>query len=1053
MQYSPAQLIKRFLMIWPVILFSFQGVAGQNFQFRNYDRAEGICNSFIYSIIQDQNGYLIAGTGNGLCRFNGIEFTQVSLNDSTLQGYVTTLYKTPGGTVWAGFSDGNALFIDRAGSHLVNSRQFTGGNINQITSTPDGDIYLATQANGLIHYRDSLQHLKIDRLIFSIGWMDQEKMLIGTDRGLYVYRKQGDSLMVMERRVGEIPEERVNWIIPRKEARGFWVAAAGGIYSVVPGMEPEVVSVTQGLGLDHLNIQHVYEDRDQNLWVSTFGQGAVKLVFDSRQGIYTGYVAYDPSNGLPTGNVRQVYQDHEGNIWMGTFGRGLSMLLDEAFGFYEFSESELGNNILSVFADEDGYWLGSESGIYATSAPDKDGVFTPTPGAGLPDDEITAIYKDEKGSLWVGTSGNGVYLKRKGERLFRNVHRTQDNNENSVRDISGGGDYVWIATMYGVFRIRISTGEKMHFTNRNGLSHNSINAVYVDEDHHAWIATTSRMIYRISPEGELKEVHDAHFLIRANVFTDLILDANGEVWAATDGNGVFHFTSDTVFMYTRNNGLLSEYCKSILADSNGHIWVGHRSGISRIDVERNVVVTYSANMGITSDCNAGAITLDTPGRVLIGTTQGLISYDYRKESSLVSPPIPNIVSLRVGDDPVPLRETIRLPYGIYRIRIEFIGLSYKDPQGVIYRFMMENYDPEWSEPSSNRFVNYPRITDGRYRFLLHACSSSGICTETPCSFEIIVQKPVWKTWWFYLIIVSVIVVVFVLIIRIREKNQRRLREYLEKELEIRTREVVEQKEELEIKNREITDSINYAQRIQASILPPESKLKEQFPGSFIFYLPRDIVSGDFYWFDRVNNDRFLIVCADSTGHGVPGAFMSMIGSTLIKEFTLRDDLTTPSLLLEKLDNEITQTLNQNVEMQRTTDGMDITICEINLKTRHLRFASAMRPIMLFHRNELMYIRGNRSSIGGELFDTKQFQDQEYALESGDILYMFSDGYPDQFGGPLGKKFKMVRLKNLLDDIHRLPMEEQYEHIKTSFFLWKKEYPQVDDVLFMGISIP
>ena len=220
----------------------------------------------------------------------------------------------------------------------------------------------------------------------------------------------------------------------------------------------------------------------------------------------------------------------------------------------------------------------------------------------------------------------------------------------------------------------------------------------------------------------------------------------------------------------------------------------------------------------------------------------------------------------------------------------------------------------------------------------------------------------------------------------------------------------------------------------------------------MFYKPRDIVSGDFYWFDKTDDDRVIIVCADSTGHGVPGAFMSMIGSTLIKDIVNRDEVDSPSQIMQLLDKEITSTLTQNVDSEGSQDGMDMIVCEINLKTNYLRFSSAMRPVILYMKGEQYYIRGNRSSIGGEDIEEKIFDNQEFQLSKGDTIYMFSDGYPDQFGGPMGKKFKMVRLKNMLDSINKKPMSEQYEYIKNNFELWKSDMWQVDDVLFMGIRV-
>ena len=183
--------------------------------------------------------------------------------------------------------------------------------------------------------------------------------------------------------------------------------------------------------------------------------------------------------------------------------------------------------------------------------------------------------------------------------------------------------------------------------------------------------------------------------------------------------------------------------------------------------------------------------------------------------------------------------------------------------------------------------------------------------------------------------------------------------------------------------------------------------------------------------------------------------MSMIGTTLIKDICLRSGIQKPSQVLTTLDNEVREALNQNMETSGSNDGMDIIVAEVDMKTHKFVVSSAMRPVIIYSGGEQIYVKGNRSSIGGQLDEDrmeKDFIDQEFDLKKGDIVYMFSDGYPDQFGGPLGRKFKMVRLKNLLKDIHDKPMDEQYNYIKSNFFLWKEDLEQVDDVLFMGIKI-
>jgi serine phosphatase RsbU (regulator of sigma subunit) len=528
---------------------------------------------------------------------------------------------------------------------------------------------------------------------------------------------------------------------------------------------------------------------------------------------------------------------------------------------------------------------------------------------------------------------------------------------------------------------------------------------------------------------------------------------NGDIWASTYGAGIFYFGSDTMINFTAQDGLKSDFSYSIIASGEGSIWVGHRLGITRITVPGYSKFIYDVEKGITGDCNLNSVCKDARNNLYFGTTEGLVKYDPKEDKRISIPPQTNILRVMINDKPVRFHEDILLPFTRYKIRIEFMGLNYRDPESVRYQYKLDGYDPDWSDITSLNYVIYPRVQDGKYQFMVKSFYKDAYSETTPEVFNLKIKLPFYKTYWFISLSVIILVLIVILIIKIRERKQKQLQEFLEKSLAERTKEVVEQKEEIEIKNRDITDSINYAQRIQASILPPLKRLQQNFAGAFVFYQPRDIVSGDFYWFDRISDSKFIIVCADSTGHGVPGAFMSMIGTTLIKDICMREDTKSPSDILKSLDQELRNTLNQNMEAEKANDGMDIIVCEINLQTNYVRYASAMRPMIVYKDSEEYYIKGSRSSVGGHYDKSeKVFQDEGIQLSHGDLIYMFSDGYPDQFGGPMGKKFKMVRLKNLLEDINKKSMEEQYNHVKNTFNIWKEEYPQVDDVLFMGIKV-
>jgi serine phosphatase RsbU (regulator of sigma subunit) len=534
-----------------------------------------------------------------------------------------------------------------------------------------------------------------------------------------------------------------------------------------------------------------------------------------------------------------------------------------------------------------------------------------------------------------------------------------------------------------------------------------------------------------------------------NSISSFCQDRDGNIWAGTEGYGLYGLYGDSLYSITRAEQLMSDYCYSVLADSRNRIWAGHERGFSVFEIATGIIKTYETDFAQGGKCNPNGMYESDDGKVLIGTTQGLIIYDSNEDNIVQKAPINNINFITINDVQYPYQDSYTLPYSKkYTIKVNYVGISLGEPEKVFYQTRLDNWDSDWSRWTTEREVTLsPR--DGKYNFSMVSASQNELIGD-PVSFDLTIKKPFWRTIWFYLASFILITGLVILIIREREKAQKKLELYLKKELDARTKEVMKQKDKIEQQNIEITDSINYAKRIQSSILPDFNKIKDAFRDAFIIFYPRDIVSGDFYWFDKFGDDKFVLVCADSTGHGVPGAFMSMIGSTLLQDIVSRQHVTRPSQILKMLDNQIFATLNQNVELGVSNDGMDMIVCEINTKTRHIRFASAMRPVMIVLKGETLYIKGNRYSIGGESYTEKFFDDQEYYMNEGDTIYLFSDGLPDQFGGPDGKKMKMAKLKTLIEDVNPLPMSEQKQKIDDFYREWKGEYDQVDDILLMGV---
>jgi len=270
-------------------------------------------------------------------------------------------------------------------------------------------------------------------------------------------------------------------------------------------------------------------------------------------------------------------------------------------------------------------------------------------------------------------------------------------------------------------------------------------------------------------------------------------------------------------------------------------------------------------------------------------------------------------------------------------------------------------------------------------------------------------------------------------------------------------EIEVQRDQLESKNRQITDSIAYAKRIQNALLPPIIKIRKQFPESFVLFKPKDVVSGDFYWM-KEKDEKILFAVADCTGHGVPGAFMSIISINVLNQCLSSCKTTDPGILLKKVNDEIINRLQQKHEEESSAitmkDGMDIALCCLDKKRMTLQFAGVHNPLYIIRNKELKEIRGENLFIGfrGKGGPEAALKTHEIKIEKEDRIYLFSDGFPDQKGGPNGKKFYYGPFKQMLIDIQGQKMNEQHEHIDKTISNWKGSYQQIDDILVMGIKI-
>jgi serine phosphatase RsbU (regulator of sigma subunit) len=434
---------------------------------------------------------------------------------------------------------------------------------------------------------------------------------------------------------------------------------------------------------------------------------------------------------------------------------------------------------------------------------------------------------------------------------------------------------------------------------------------------------------------------------------------------------------------------------------------------------------------------------------------------------------------------------LELPFDKNHLTFHFVAIDWSAPHKIQYSYRMLGLDNSWSNPSKEAKAEYRNLSYGTYTFQIRAIGESVKWSE-PFEYTFTINPPWWHTWWFRMLCVLLALILILILIKWRTAALIKRQKELEKTVEERTEELVQknivveqQKHLVEEKHKEITDSINYAERIQRSFLasremldanlgvtssiPQQRDVSRSEPGYFVFFNPKDVVSGDFYWAastGSATNRKFAFCCADSTGHGVPGAIMSILNISSLEKAI--ETATEPHLILNKTRELIIERLKKDGSPEGGKDGMDCSLLVLNHDKTELTFASANNPVFIVRSvtssgspeaavsrsetHELLEFRPDKMPVGKHDKDQEPFTLQTVSLQKGDVIYTLTDGFPDQFGGEKGKKYMIKNLKNLFLSIAHLPMGEQYTKLEEEFTIWKGENEQVDDVCIIGVRI-
>ena len=1085
-------------LIFIVFLFVNAVDAQRNqFSIEQFTINDGLSNSHITTLFQDSRGYIWVGTSDGLNRYDGYNFNVFRhhpLQDSTIVGnYIQAIVETPDGNIWIGTrNSGIAIWQKKNGKfknlgkasplfkdlreYGVYGMHVEGDNVwiktrnaiakvnyrsqsfkkfdhySSVLKKGTSDLYPVVSVQHKVWFgsKDGIQVVESDgntiqRIhpdnvqqveISSLAKISDSVLLAGSSTGLWRYDVTNDQIEAIYKRTNRYKSESVSSILATEDGT-VWIATSKGLmYSNAPYDVYEEYEVSNQLLNPFKNISSILVDNSGLLWVGTKQDGLFKI--DRKPPKFSSISsADDVEYPIDCFDFQSVYVDEENNLWLGTAQKGVYRINRDTKQFKHYT-------------------------IY--------------PPYVLKDDPaVNDIFKDSKENVWFGTN-QGVFVKYNGRNRITEFDYTNSSDfryllkTNTIKDIIEDKlGHIWFATQFGLYRY---DGHKITSywsdnESENGLCDDEINVLFEDSNGLIWIGTNngintynvvSRTFERIrNLEGEPKKL--SHNIISA------FAEDHDKIIIGTHA-GLSYFDKNTkTTSFWRYDDLISGKIYAVEIDDYHRIWISTGIGISMM-IPGGEPIHYNKNDGVpdynfnvSSSCKYG------DNELFFGGDKGLTiinSVDVPQNNNKPKVVVTGVNVFRKGKEKESyegvFEETISVLYKRNTmIQVSFSALEFTYPTANSYRVKLEGHDEEWRDVTYQNFVNFSNLSPGEYILKVRGANNDGVFSPEEAQLVIDVIPPLWMSGYAYAFYIIFAVLLIQTLINYRIRNYRKAYKALN-EKAIDKRKIEDQKETLSRVHQSLTDSISYAKRIQEAMIPSEKMVKQIIPESFVYYRPKDIVSGDFYWTYRTGKKVFL-AAVDCTGHGVPGAFMSIIGYDLLKNIVEIQGEHCPANILNQLSREVALTFRKNgqdgaLNQKSIDDGMDIALIMMDEEKQVLHFAGAMNPLYIIRDNEIMTYKGDRFPIGySDENKELSYSRQEIEVFPNDVIYLFSDGFADQFGGAEGKKFKYRRFRHLLLNIHKLPIDDQKAILHQKMEEWMgTEYEQVDDILLMGFRL-
>lgn len=1054
-----------------LVLFSFVSLAQRqdahgSLNIRNYASTEYNGQTQIFSITQDKRGVMYFGNKAGVIEYDGTTWRTIEvLNENGESREVNCLATDKNGRVYvAAKGDFGYLRCDEKGQLQFFSL------LPKVKGVPDLKTPRSIQATNhgiFYHYGKDVYQFANNKVsfwesdandeIYGVFYADGKIYMAKSKTGLYYI--DGNYLQAAINGAKYIDRYKIYAIT--NFTNGTYIQTSDG--QIDNYSDPNnIQAVSLAYTRPAYNAINVF---DQYYSSGSFSDGL--LIYDRN---FSLSYQIDLSNGLIDGNVNSQFLDREGNIWIGT-NKGISKI-DVISPISRFGVNfGMISGVEGICNFKGKTYFATLSGVYFLNDKYQNSIDRISKVAGLNIDCFgikTMVFGGTE--VLLVAANNGVYMLRDHNGTLKQVAKCGPYNFiQSPLD----RNEILIANYDGLSKIRWTGSGFRDEGYVKGFSEDIFN-INAQQDGTLWLGTIANGVIKshVNPDpktGKYKKLQIGS-------------EKDGPAYVALV-DGVPHVGNDNgLFVIVNNKLVKSDVYKlpkkcgvhRLMKDSNGRLWA------VLVFEDNKYEIGYFQNDATHkwnpkdfqrfSDDIIHGLYSDSKNRTWLGGPNGLMLFNPEIKKNY-SPGFNTLIrSVSIGDSAIfngcfigkdykPLlwqsKNAPELLYSSKSLNFEYSATTFFDEEGTTYSYKLEGQDDDWSAWSYKTEKSYTNLHEGEYTFLVKAKNIYGYISPIT-KFHFTISPPWYRRIWAFILYGVAFILFLYVALKLGNRRIRLQKEHLEKIVKIRTAEVVEQKAEIEKqkdlvdeKNKDIMDSIRYAKRLQDAILPTDEYIHSCFGNSFVFFQPKDIVSGDFYWFRKIRS-KIYFAAVDCTGHGVPGAFVSIVGNNGLNRAIREFELKKPSEILDKLSLIVEEAFisEGNIEVK---DGMDIALCCYDTKTQKLEFAGANNPLYLIIDGELIETKGNKQPVGPYAHRVP-FTNHEFQLKKGDSIFLFTDGYADQFGGPSGKKFKYSRFKDLLLESSDTHFSETGVVLKKEFDDWKEGHEQIDDVCVLGVKI-